>query len=249
VRALILVAPLALVTALAAAAPAQSPTLPDKGLAWTLPSGWHDVAPELTGVVEPAQQLAAATFRLRQTHPDKGCALLTARRRLPPDGVLVTLLESRDAAGVPSRLRKFPPRPRHLRLRSGDVRPYECLGEGINLPFRTQDRAFYAMAMVGAHVTRARLAEAERLLDSLVVRQIPPPPPPARWPSVSTEAGDGLSVPFGWRSASLAVPRRLPRPRLLFWTANQRIPQHPAGHRSWLGDPALPPRLDDAGWG
>src|SRR3954451_13447465 len=147
VRALTLIAPLALVTALAAAAPAQSPTLPDKGLAWTLPSGWHDVAAQLTGVVEPAQQLAAATFPLRQTRPDKDCALLTARRQLPADGVLVALLESRAAPGVPSRLRQFPARPVHSRLRRGAIRSYECLGRGINLPFRTQDRAFYAMAM------------------------------------------------------------------------------------------------------
>jgi hypothetical protein len=247
VRALTLVAPLALMTALAAAAPAQSPTLPDKGLAWTLPPGWHDVAQQLTGLADPAQQLAAATFELRQTRPDEGCSLETARRQLPPDGVLVTLLESRDAAGVPSRLRKFPPRPSHFRLRKRDVRPYECLGRGINVPFHTQERAFYAMALVGARAPRSRLAEAAALLDSLAIQKIPPPPPPARWPTISTEAGDGLSVPFGWRSASLAVPRRLARPRLLFWTANQRLPQHPSGHRPGLGDAALPPRLNDDG--
>jgi hypothetical protein len=247
VRALSLSAPIALAAALAAAAPAQGPTVPDKGLAWTLPPGWHDVAQQLTGLADPAQQLAAATFELRQSRPDPGCSLATARRRLPPDGVLVTLLESRDSAGVPSRLRKFPPRPRHFRLRRADIKPYECLGSGINLPFRAQERAFYAMAMVGPRAPRSRLAEAEALLDSLAIQKIPPPPPPARWPTISTEAGDGLSVPFGWRSASLAVPRRLPRPRLLFWTANQRLPQHPSGHRPWLGDPALPAQLNEDG--
>jgi hypothetical protein len=97
--------------------------------------------------------------------------------------------------------------------------------------------------MVGRRVTRAHLADAERLLDSLDIKPIPPPPPPARWPTINTEAGDGMSVPFGWRSASLDVPRRLPRPRLLFWTANHPIPQHPSGRRPWLGDPALPPSL------
>jgi hypothetical protein len=252
-RAAAAIAPLAATLTLATAPPAAGPpapptvTLPDKGLAWTLPPGWRDVAQQLTGVSEPPQQLAAATFALRQTKPDKDCSPSTARRQLPPDGVLVMLLESRDAAGVRARLRNFPPRPRHFRLRHRDIRPYECLGPGINLLFRAHDRAFYAMAMVGPRAPRSRLAEAERLLDSLVVQPIPPPPPPARWPTISTEAGDGMSVPFGWRSASLDVPRRLPRPRLLFWTANHALPQHPSGRRPWLGDPALPARLPDDG--
>ena len=246
-RVLTVVAPLALVTALAAAAPAQSPTLPDKGLAWTLPPGWHDVAQQLTGLADPAQQLAAATFELRQTHPDKGCALLTARRQLPSDGVLVTPLESRDAAGVPPRLRKFPPRPSHFRLRKRDIQPYECLGRGINLPFHAQERAFYAMAMVGPRAPRSRLAEAEALLDSLAIQKIPPPPPPARWPTVSTEAGDGLSVPFGWRSASLAGPAPAGAPPAAVLDREPAAPATPVRTPAVARRPALPAQLNDGG--
>jgi hypothetical protein len=111
------IAPLAAALALATATPAAGPpaptpvSLPDKGLAWTLPPGWRDVAPQLTGLSEPSQQLAAATFPLHQTTPDSDCAPTTARRQIPPDGVLVMLLEHRDAAGVRSRLRDYPPRP------------------------------------------------------------------------------------------------------------------------------------------
>jgi hypothetical protein len=233
VRVLTAVAPLALVTALAAAAPAQAPA--PNGVTWTLPPGWVAIDQQLTSVVEPRQQLAAASFPVRQTKRDPDCSPATARRQLPRDGVLVQLLESEGSAG---------PRPVHFRLRRSAIRPYECFGPGIIVNFRDHGRTFQAMVMAGA---KARLAQAERLLDSLVVQAVPPPPPPARWPVISTQAGDGLKVPFGWRAASLAVPKRLPRPRLLFWTANQRLPQHPAGHRPWLGDPALPPRLDDDG--
>jgi hypothetical protein len=240
----ILAVPLAATLALAAAPPAGPPKtttaqVPANGLAWTLPPGWFDVSQPLTGVVEPPQQLAAATFALHQSKPDRGCSPDMARRQLPPDGVLVQLVEHRDSAGVRARLRKLPPRPRHFRLHRRAIRPLECFGPALNVPFRTRERAFQAFVMVGARVTRPHLAQAERLLDSLVVQRIPPPPPPARWPIVSTEAGDGLSVPFGWRAASLDGPRRLPRPRLLFWTSNHALPQHPSGRRPWLGDPAL----------
>jgi hypothetical protein len=248
----ILAAPLAATLALTAAPSAGPPKtttaqVPANGLAWTLPPGWFDVTQPLTGVVEPPQQLAAATFALHQSKPDRGCSPDMARRQLPPDGVLVQLVEHRDSAGVRARLRKLPPRPRHFRLHRRAIRPLECFGPALNVPFRTRERAFQAFVMVGARVTRPHLAQAERLLDSLVVQRIPPPPPPARWPTVSTEAGDGLSVPFGWRAGSLDVPRRLPRPRLLFWTSNHALPQHPSGRRPSLGEPALPERLAEDG--
>ena len=75
--------PAAKPTPTAAATDAEAP---ETGLAWSPPAGWHPVGPRLTALASPVQQLAAATFDLRQSRPDRDCGPQTARAQLPAHG-------------------------------------------------------------------------------------------------------------------------------------------------------------------
>ncbi len=160
---------------------------------------------------------------------------------LPADGALVLLLESRWAAGVPSRLRSFPRRPRHLRFPRRAV-GLECSGVARAVAFRESGRGLSATLWVGPRAPRSRRREANRLLDSLRVEEVPPPrrEPWELWPERITEAGDSMHVPPGWASGTLAVPRRIHRPRLLFYAATAPLPGWQRGRRERLGTPREP---------
>jgi hypothetical protein len=203
------------------------------GVTWRLPAGWHAVRRRVTGIGDPHHVLAAATFSVR---PARGCA----PHRPPAGGALVLLLESRWAAGVPRRLRRFPPRPARFRLAHEAV-AYECLGLGRMIAFRERERAFQAAVMLGRRAGRHRLREAERLLDGLEVAAIPPPERPVwdAWRLLITESGDSMRVPPGWRAHALAVPRRHPRPRVLFSARTDAGAVAPGHDRHARSEPEL----------
>jgi hypothetical protein len=219
---------LALVTAgvCVAAATARAPSAhapahhsprhhPTNGVSWRPPPGWR--GRPLAGPGDPVGSLIGATFPLRRASVDPGCPGALARRRVPPHGAAVLLLESRWAAGVKSRLRNFPRRPARLHL-PAHASGYDCIGLARELVFRDADRAFYAFVVLGDRAGARRLREAERLLDSLRVFHIPPPERPVwdSWRELHTESGDTMRVPPGWTAHAMAVPREHPRPRLLF---------------------------------
>jgi hypothetical protein len=202
-------------------------------LAWTLPAGWQDAGPQLTQLSEPRQQLAAATFDVRQPEPDHDCSPATARRQMPADGALVLLLESREAAAAPRALARLPRRPAHFRL--GRPVNLECFGRGRTVVWAEQDRALQAVAMFGPKAWPARRRQAQALLDSLVVQPVPPPPPPAGWRHIVSDASDSMRVPPGWSARALRDKRSTRRPRLLFRLANRdgtvvvRVREHRRG--------------------
>jgi hypothetical protein len=236
---------LALIAALAAAilaAPAGSGAA-DPNLAWTLPAGWHDVSPRLTAVGNPAHRLAAATFPLQQTTPDRTCAPETARRQLPADGALVLLLESLEPATLPSRPARF---------RLGRPVNLECFGRGWTAVWTEHGRALQAVVMYGSRAGPERRRQAEALLDSLVVQPVPPPPPPAGWRFVVSDAADSMRVPPGWSARALRHKRATPRPRRLFRLANRdgtvvvKVVEHRRGPASAAFPPAGQPLVFDA---
>jgi hypothetical protein len=211
------------------------------GLSWRLPAGWRAIDRPLTELADPAQGLAAATSSPRRARPAPACDALALRRRMPRDGALVLLLESRWAAGVPSRLRSYPPRPRPIRL---PRRPsaLECFGEARAVWFREAGRGLSAFVLLGPRAPRARQREAERLLRSLRVEPVPPPERPVwdLWPELITEAGDTMRAPPRWISGSVEVPRRLHRPRLLFYAATVPVSGWSRGRAARLGTPRAP---------
>jgi hypothetical protein len=219
---------IAALAVLASSAPADA-----QGLTWTLPAGWRDVAPQLTAVTEPRHQLAAASFDLRQSKPDRSCSPEAARRQMPRDGALVLLLESRETAARPRALARLPRRPERFRL--GRPVNLECFGAGWTVVWGEQGRALQAVVMYGPRAGAERRRQAEALLDSLVVQPVPPPPPPAGWRDVVSDAADSMRVPPGWSARALRDKRATPRPRLLFRLANRektvvvRVREHPRG--------------------
>ncbi|MDA0183856.1 hypothetical protein OJ997_26355 [Solirubrobacter phytolaccae] len=208
------------------------------GLSWTLPAGWQAVEPRSTAVIEPAPQLAAATFPLRQTERDDGCSPDTAQRRLPADGAVVWLVESRDI--TPRALARLPQRP--ARFVIGRPQSVECLGHGAVVHWQEQGRALSAQVLLGREAGVARRREAAALLDTLVVERVPPPPPPAGWRTARSGTADSIRVPPGWSVRALRVQRGVPRPRVLYRLANPsgsvvlRVREHRRGKAS----PAFP---------
>jgi hypothetical protein len=212
---------------------------PAAGLAWSLPAGWRTVGPRLTALASPVQQLAAATFDLRQTRPDRDCRLDTARAQLPAHGALVLLLENRESAVSPPALAKLPPRPARFRL--PPAVDAECFGRGRVVSWTEQGRSFQAQVVLGRPAGAARRRQAETLLDSLAVQTIPPPPPPAGWRTTVSGSYDSMRVPPGWSARALRHPHRTRRPRLLFRIARGSVVVRVVEQRRGPSSPAFPP--------
>jgi hypothetical protein len=225
----------------AAATPTTTP-VPAAGLAWSLPAGWRAVGPRLTALASPVQQLAAATFDLRQSRADRDCRPDTARAQLPAHGALVLLLEDREAAASPRALAKLPPRPGRFRL--PPAVNAECLGRGRTVSWTEQGRAFQAWVLLGRRAGAMRRRQAEALLNSLTVERIPPPPPPAGWRTTVSGSYDSMRVPPGWSARALPHPKRTRRPRLLFRIATDRVVVRVVEHRRGPASPAFPPARD-----
>jgi hypothetical protein len=217
--------------------------LTPSGLAWTTPPGWSAVEPGLTALGEPTHRLAAATFPIRQSKPDRTCVPETARRQMPPDGALVILLENEGTASVP-------PRPAPFRLRPRVT--LECFGLGTTVVWAEQGRALQAVVLYGPRAGAERRRQAEALLDSLVVQPVPPPPPPAGWRFVVSDAADSMRVPPGWSARALRHKRATQRPRRLFRLANRdgtvvvKVVEHRRGRASAAFPPARAPLVFDA---
>ena len=208
------------------------------GLSWTLPVGWQAVEPRSTAVIEPVPQLAAATFPLRQDRPDRSCAPETAARRLPRDGAVVWVVETRDIS--PRALARLPARP--PRFVVGRPRSVECLGHGTVVFWQEQGRALSAHVLLGRDAGVARRREAGGLLDTLVVERVPPPAPPAGWDTAFSGTADSIRVPPGWSVRALRVQRDVPRPRVLYRLANPSgsVVLRVREHRRGAASPAFP---------
>ena len=194
------------------------PALPPDAMQWTLPSGWQAVPEHLTSLGEPVHRLAAASFPLRQTHPDRDCSPDTARKEMPKDGALVFILESLETNARPNTLAKLPARPAHFTVRR--VQNFECLGPGAVFHWTEHVRALQADVLLGPKAGTQRRAQVERLLDSLVVEPIGPPSAPIGWHVIRSHSYDSMRVPPGWTARALQHPHETPRPRALFRIAN-----------------------------
>lgn len=246
-RTALAVATLALTAALAAPAgsvdqrarPSGIASADPDGLAWTLPAGWRAVDEHLTALSEPVHRLAAATFDLHQTPPDRDCSPDTARRQMPAGGALVYLLESRETEARPRALAKVPERPRHFRLPA--PRNSECLGLGSRILWSEQGRVLEAEVLLDPRAGTRRVHQVEALLDSLQVEPIAPPPPPIGWRSVVSGAYDSIRVPPGWSASALKRTHTVKRPRLLFRISNASVTLRVDERRRGPASPAFPP--------
>lgn len=212
---------------------------PELGLSVEYPAGWHR-ADALTNVVMPRELVALATYPLQGGGQGGGpCAAKRDLDAIPPDGALIWLREYRPLRGdVWAELRRsnFPPRPERLEISREDLHPNSCTtgvgyaprvsGLSYTTSFRDAERPLQLSLVFGSQVTEARLAEVERILETLRLGELPPPPPDpyARWPLLTDNPGDSLRTPPGWPAAgAMFPPGETPRPRPLFFTSNRPL--------------------------
>lgn len=133
-----------------------------------LPAGWHEIRRPITGVLYPTQVFAASTYPIVFHHRPESCVPAAALRQMPPDGVLLQVIEYRptDGSGKRVRVPKLPPRPRRFSYRDAVYAPYECAGPSYKLDYRQGRNAMQAQIwMDRATVDSRRRAEALRILD------------------------------------------------------------------------------------
>lgn len=154
---------------------------------------------------------------------------------IPPDGVLIWLIEYRPLRGpvwADLRRKDFPPRPDHFDLPSLGPRDRAWCheGPGIRDWFTDADRPLEVSVLFGGSPRPERIREVEAILDSLRFEPLPPPPldPYAGWPDLTTNSGDSVRTPPGWPAAAAVFPLETPRPRALFFASNRLLPGLPS---------------------
>lgn len=213
----------------------------ERGLTVRYPPGWSVAENTLTNVVVPRELVALSTYPLRGGGKGGGpCAAKSDLEAIPPDGALIWLMEYRPLRGdVWADLQRssFPPRPQRLELARDELRPNSCLtGVGYaprpsgllvyTTTFRAAERPLQLSLVFGERVTDTRLREAEDIVNSLELTELPPPPPDpyGGWPLINTNPGDSLRPPPGWAAAAaMFPPGETPRPRPLFFTSNRPL--------------------------
>ena len=141
--------------------PSPRPRARASGLALTLDSGWREAPVSLTPkLVTPKERLSVGTFEMRPG----GCAQLPsdAYESMRPRDSIITIMErGGEREG-------YPPRPARFDL-DPSPRVFECVPRdrlAQQFAFRDAGRNLYAFVVLGSS---ARVAEAERILDSLTV--------------------------------------------------------------------------------
>jgi hypothetical protein len=133
-----------------------------------LPPGWHRIERPISSVIYPRQVFAAATYPVVFARPPRDCHPRAAVNQMPPDGVLVQIIEyaAIDPAGQPLRAPRLPPRPRRFSYEDAVYAPFECAGRSYQFSYEQAGHALQAQIwMKLATVDRLRRAEALRLLN------------------------------------------------------------------------------------
>jgi hypothetical protein len=185
---------------------------PEVRLHASVPRGWHLADQPLTGIDDPREVLAVATYPLAGDDGDSPCAGVRSIETMPADGALIWVLEHESE--VPRS--RFPPRPTIHELTRAELRRSVCgAALGAHTTFRDADRFFHVWLLFGERVSEVRIAEVAQILSGLSFdgRPAPPPDPYGGWPWLSTGPGDSLRVPPGWVAGA-------EKPSPLFFAAN-----------------------------
>lgn len=148
------------ISVLAVAAATIAPVAPTA----SLPPGWHEIERPITSVIYPRQVLAAATYRIVFARPPRDCHPRAAVNQMPPDGVLLQIIEYSPArSGRPVRL---PRRPHRFSYEDAIYAPFECAGRSYSFTYEQAGHALQAQVwMKLGTVDPLRRAEALRILN------------------------------------------------------------------------------------
>lgn len=118
-----------------------------RGVSAELPAGWQLLRKPITGVIQPVQALAAASYPVDLGKPPPGCHPGRLLDQKPPGGALVQVVEWSGRDGQPN-FDEFPHRQSPFPLRDDAYASYECAGPSYNVTFRDHGRRFQVFVMV-----------------------------------------------------------------------------------------------------
>jgi len=138
------------------------------GITVSYPRGWHLLTAPITSLAYPYDRLLLTSYPAGRGGE---CGPTRAESTLPADGALIFLFEYTTTPGSVFGQPKgmsFPTQSAGIALRRSELANYECSTvPSYLIRFRTAGRLFQAQVAFGAHATRARRAEALRILASL----------------------------------------------------------------------------------
>jgi hypothetical protein len=132
----------------------------DAGISFQYPPGWQ-VTGFSTNVSPP--RLAVSSYRIPADAVEGDCGGLAAVELLPPDGVLVILIDYGEQA------RSFSPLPSPLTIQNGEVAEYECFGRSSMFRFRVGRRDLQAHVGFGDDAGEDARGRALSILSSIQV--------------------------------------------------------------------------------
>lgn len=146
-------------SALAALADGGDPSPAAGSGAGRLPPGWRQIDRPITAVLYPPQVFAASTYPLRLHRRPRSCSPTAALRRMPPDGVLVQIIEYAPTAspGMPVTVPDLPPRPRRFSYADATWARFECAGPSYKFDYRQGGHALQAQVWMRRSTVDARL--------------------------------------------------------------------------------------------
>jgi hypothetical protein len=108
-------------------------------------------------------RLAVTSYRIPADAVEGDCGGLAAVELLPPEGVLVIVIDYGERAS-------FPPRPSPLTIANGELAEYECFGRSSMFRFRVGRRDIQAHVALGDDAGEDARVRALSILTSIEVQ-------------------------------------------------------------------------------
>jgi hypothetical protein len=134
-------------------------TFTEDGISFRYPEGWHVVG--FSRLTSP-RRLALSSYPLPADAVEGDCGGREAVELLPPEGVLVLLIDYGERAS-------FPARPGRLTMQAGEFSHYECFGPSTMFRFGVGRRDLQAHVALGPRTTDEARDRALVALASLSV--------------------------------------------------------------------------------
>jgi hypothetical protein len=111
-------------------------------------------------------RLAVSSYPVPSDAIEGDCGGYEAVELLPPEGVLVLLIDYGEGAS-------FPLRPDGFTMRAGEFAEYECFGASTMFRFRVGQRDIQAHIAIGSEASKGTTDRALAILSALAATDIP----------------------------------------------------------------------------